>query len=98
MRTALPILTLLYLSVARHAQETSAALLNSSNYKPTVNLSYGAFQGNTTGNVDEFLGIPFAAPPYVPLLSLFLDHLTITHLLPLTSVSENFDSHTQNPH
>ncbi|KDR82068.1 hypothetical protein GALMADRAFT_135442 [Galerina marginata CBS 339.88] len=30
---------------------------------PTVTLSYGAFQGQPTGNLVEFLGIPFAAPP-----------------------------------
>jgi carboxylesterase type B len=30
---------------------------------PIVRLSYGAFQGNTTGNLVEFLGMPFAAPP-----------------------------------
>jgi len=73
MRTPLAILTLLYLSVARYAQEASATVLNlgSSNYKPTIKLSYGTFQGNTTGNVDEFLGMPFAAPPYVPLISIF---------------------------
>jgi len=32
---------------------------------PVVKLSYGSFQGNATGNLVEFLGIPFAAPPYV---------------------------------
>lgn len=30
---------------------------------PTVNLSYGAFQGYTDGEVDAFLGMPFAEPP-----------------------------------
>ncbi|KDR73256.1 hypothetical protein GALMADRAFT_1341677 [Galerina marginata CBS 339.88] len=30
---------------------------------PIVTLSYGSFQGNATGNVVEFLGMPFAAPP-----------------------------------
>ncbi|CCL98520.1 uncharacterized protein FIBRA_00519 [Fibroporia radiculosa] len=30
---------------------------------PIVNISYGAFQGSTSGNVAQFLGIPFAQPP-----------------------------------
>ena len=32
-----------------------------------VLLSYGSFEGVTTGNVTKFLGIPFAAPPIGPL-------------------------------
>ena len=35
-----------------------------SNTGPVITLNYGSFQGNLTGNVVEFLGIPFAAPPY----------------------------------
>lgn len=31
---------------------------------PVVQLSYGSFQGNASANLEEFLGIPFAAPPY----------------------------------
>ncbi|KAJ3506308.1 hypothetical protein NLJ89_g6941 [Agrocybe chaxingu] len=31
--------------------------------EPIVNLDYGRFQGKTTANVAEFLGVPFAAPP-----------------------------------
>ncbi|KAJ3511322.1 hypothetical protein NLJ89_g4169 [Agrocybe chaxingu] len=31
--------------------------------EPIVKLSYGSFQGKTTNDVLEFLGIPFAAPP-----------------------------------
>ncbi|KAF9474072.1 carotenoid ester lipase precursor [Pholiota conissans] len=30
---------------------------------PIVNLGYGSFQGTTAGNLDKFLGMPFAAPP-----------------------------------
>ncbi|KAF8815491.1 carotenoid ester lipase precursor [Phlegmacium glaucopus] len=30
---------------------------------PVVQLSYGSFQGNATGDLVNFLGIPFAAPP-----------------------------------
>ncbi|OSX62581.1 hypothetical protein POSPLADRAFT_1065829 [Postia placenta MAD-698-R-SB12] len=30
---------------------------------PAVKLSYGSFQGQNTGNVSEFLGVPFAAAP-----------------------------------
>jgi len=32
---------------------------------PIVTLSYGSFQGKVVGNLVEYLGIPFAAPPYV---------------------------------
>ena len=35
-----------------------------SNTGPIVELSYGSFQGNATGDLVEFLGMPFAAPPY----------------------------------
>ena len=41
------------------------AALPSSNTGPVVNLKYGSFQGNATGDLVEFLGMPFAAPPYV---------------------------------
>ena len=34
------------------------------NTGPVITLSYGSFQGNLTGDLVEFLGIPFAAPPY----------------------------------
>ncbi|KDR73257.1 hypothetical protein GALMADRAFT_727490 [Galerina marginata CBS 339.88] len=30
---------------------------------PIVTLNYGSFRGNATGNLVEFLGMPFAAPP-----------------------------------
>ena len=30
---------------------------------PTVSLDYGTFQGATTGDLDLFLGIPFARAP-----------------------------------
>jgi hypothetical protein len=38
--------------------------LSASNTGPVVELSYGSFQGNATGDLVEFLGMPFAAPPY----------------------------------
>ena len=41
------------------------AALPASNAGPVVKLKYGSFQGNTTGGLVEFLGMPFAAPPYV---------------------------------
>jgi len=41
------------------------AALPASKTGPVVKLSYGSFQGNTTGDLVEFLGIPYAAPPYV---------------------------------
>ena len=34
-----------------------------SNQCPIVNLDYGSFRGNTTGNLTLFLGIPFAQAP-----------------------------------
>ena len=40
------------------------ATLSASNTGPVVQLSYGSFQGNASTNLEEFLGIPFAAPPY----------------------------------
>ena len=40
------------------------ATLSDSNTGPVVQLSYGSFQGNATADLEEFLGIPFAAPPY----------------------------------
>ena len=40
------------------------ATLSASNPGPVVQLSYGSFQGNATADLEEFLGIPFAAPPY----------------------------------
>lgn len=30
---------------------------------PIVELSYGSFRGNTTGNITSFLGVPFAQAP-----------------------------------
>lgn len=32
---------------------------------PTIQLDNGTFIGNQTGNVTQFLGIPYALPPYV---------------------------------
>jgi len=32
---------------------------------PVVKLSYGSFQGTSSDGLDSFLGVPFAAPPYV---------------------------------
>ena len=34
---------------------------------PTVQLDNGTFVGISEGNVNKFLGITFAKPPYVPL-------------------------------
>ena len=42
----------------------SSRYVTASNTGPVVQLSYGSFQGNATGDLEEFLGIPFAAPPY----------------------------------
>lgn len=40
--------------------------LSSLNYSsPIVALPYGSFQGKVVGDLVEYLGIPFAAAPYV---------------------------------
>ncbi|KAF9001315.1 Alpha/Beta hydrolase protein [Cyathus striatus] len=39
------------------------ALISVAAQDPIVQLLYGTFQGSTTGDLDQFLGIPFAAPP-----------------------------------
>jgi acetylcholinesterase len=50
------------------------ATLSAFNTGPVVQLCYGSFQGNATADLEEFLGIPFAAPPYasVPVLNFCL--------------------------
>ena len=48
------------------------AAQSDSNTGPVVQLSYGSFQGNATADLEEFLGIPFAAPPYEFLLNFWL--------------------------
>ncbi|KAF9816518.1 hypothetical protein IEO21_04046 [Rhodonia placenta] len=35
----------------------------SQNTYPVVELTYGSFRGNTTGNITSFLGMPYASPP-----------------------------------
>ena len=56
---------------------------------PVVTLSYGSFQGNSTGALVEFLGMPYAAPPYASLLNFCFDDilmynsLKVFDLLPL---------------
>ncbi|KAF8814379.1 carotenoid ester lipase precursor [Phlegmacium glaucopus] len=42
--------------------KTNASPPSSTN-EPIVKLKYGSFQGNSTGNLEKFLGMPFAAPP-----------------------------------
>ena len=56
---------------------SSRCVTAASNTGPIVQLSYGSFQGNATADLEEFLGIPFAAPPYVS-YSFFLLVLTLT--------------------
>ena len=51
------------------------ATLSASNTGPVVQLSYGSFQGNATAaDLEEFRGIPFAAPPYACILLDFCLH------------------------
>lgn len=44
---------------------------------PIVTLNYGSFQGNATGDLVEFLGMPYAAPAYVSSSILASDHILI---------------------
>jgi hypothetical protein len=55
-----------FLSLALLLSSSSVGAV--SNTGPVVKLSYGSFQGNATGDLVEFLGMPFAAPPYVSCL------------------------------
>lgn len=61
------------------------ATLSDSNTGPVVQLSYGSFQGNATADLEEFLGIPFAAPPYAS-YSIFFRAYTHSYVLFLKSV------------
>ena len=62
--------------------------LSASNTGPVVELSYGSFQGNATGDLVEFLGMPFAAPPYASTQILLVDIILIDALLFLKSVGD----------
>ena len=46
----------------------ASCVISKNSTGPVVTLSYGSFQGNATSNLVEFLGMPFAAPPYAFLL------------------------------
>ena len=59
--------------------------LSASNAGPVVQLSYGSFQGNASGDLEEFLGIPFAAPPYAS-YSIFACAYTENYALFLKSI------------
>ena len=61
----------IFLSITLLLAPGFVGVLAISNTGPVITLSYGSFQGNLTGNAVEFLGIPFAAPPYAPCLKLF---------------------------
>ena len=54
-----------------------AALAISNTGGPVITLSYGSFQGNATGDLVEFLGMPYAAPPYVSSSVSASDHILI---------------------
>ena len=55
--------------------------LSTSNTGPVVKLSYGSFQGNSTGDIVDFLGMPFAAPPYASTQILLVVMLLILDIL-----------------
>lgn len=51
------------LALALQLLATSAAAAAAAAARPTVTLSAGQVAGTSTGSVNKFLGIPFAAPP-----------------------------------
>jgi hypothetical protein len=69
--------------------------LSASNTGPVVELTYGSFQGNSTGDLVDFLGIPFAAPPYASTQILLVVILLIDILLSLKAL-EISDLHRRN--
>ena len=62
---------------------------------PIVSLKQGSFQGNATGEIVKFLGMPFAAPPCVFFL-LLTRHLITSHAS--RKASEICDSPPLNHH
>ena len=60
---------------------------------PVVTLNYGSFRGNATGDLVEFLGIPFAAPPYAFLLYFLLAAMLTNSSLKALGI---FDLHRRN--
>jgi len=63
--------------------------VNRSTPGPIVTLPYGSFQGRVVENLVEYLGIPFAAPPYVYITRPFL-------ILTCGAVLVNFDLGSHN--
>lgn len=53
------------LSLLTFALAALAATVPRSDNPPVVELSYGSFQGSLTDDLVSFLGMPYAAPPYV---------------------------------
>ena len=41
---------------------------------PVVTLPYGSFRGQVVGTTAQFLGMPFAAPPYVAGFFISFEH------------------------
>ena len=72
------------------------ATLSDSNTGPVVQLSYGSFQGNAAAELEEFLGIPFAAPPYAS-YSIFPFAYTENYVLSLKSVGNLRFAHPEPP-
>ena len=57
-------------------QVVVAESLDTTNSSPVVTLPYGSFRGQVVGTTAQFLGMPFAAPPYVasPFISIMHFH------------------------
>jgi hypothetical protein len=50
-------------ALLRAGFHTSAVQNTLATGEPVVSLDYATFQGNSTGGIDSFLGIPYAQPP-----------------------------------
>ena len=82
-------------------QVLSLALLlssaSTSNAGPVVQLSYGSFEGNATADLEEFLGIPYAAPPYASYSRFLLVPYTDNHALSWKSLRNLRFAHPEPP-
>lgn len=66
-RGVLAVLSLVVLSPFRGYCVPSTDLVKDGDL-PTIRLDNGTFTGNRTGNVTQFLSIPYALPPYISIV------------------------------